>query len=113
MSDLDLLSHYLGIQVSQFEGGITLKQEAYARNILEKTKMMDCNSSKCPIDQKLQLKKDEEGELINPTEYRSIVGSLRYLTHTRPNLSFAVGVVSRFMEKPTEKHLQVVKGIFR
>nr|GEU68731.1 putative reverse transcriptase domain-containing protein [Tanacetum cinerariifolium] len=56
---------------------------------------------------------EEEGELVNPTEYRSIVGGLRYLTHTRPDISFAVAIVSRFMEKPTIKHLQAVKRILR
>nr|GEY57559.1 uncharacterized mitochondrial protein AtMg00810-like [Tanacetum cinerariifolium] len=65
------------------------------------------------MEPKLNLSKDEEGELVDPTEYRSIVGALRYLTHTRPDLSFTVGVVSRFMERPTVKHLQAVKGILR
>ncbi|GJU50602.1 zinc finger, CCHC-type containing protein [Tanacetum coccineum] len=111
MSDLGLLSYYLGIEVNQQETGITLKQEAYARSILTKTRMIKCNPSKRPMEHKLKLTKDGEGELINPTEYRSIVGGLRYLTHTRPDISFAVGVFSRFMEKPTEQHLQAVKGI--
>ncbi|XP_042755647.1 secreted RxLR effector protein 161-like [Lactuca sativa] len=65
------------------------------------------------MEHKLKLTKEGEGELVNPTEYRSIVGGLRYLTHTRPDITFAVGVVSRFMEKPTEQHLQVVKSILR
>lgn len=50
---------------------------------------------------------------MDATEYRCIVGSLRYLTHTRPDISYAVGVVSRFMSKPTEKHQQAVKHILR
>ncbi|XP_074336378.1 secreted RxLR effector protein 161-like [Apium graveolens] len=65
------------------------------------------------MDQKLQLDKDEGGELVDVTEYRCIVGSLRYLTHTRPDISYAVGVVSRFMEQPTMKHNQAVKQILR
>ncbi|GKB16092.1 zinc finger, CCHC-type containing protein [Tanacetum coccineum] len=112
MSDLGLLTYYLGIEVSQHENGITLKQEAYAKNLLIKTRMLDCNPTKSPMEHKLKLLK-EEGELVNPTEYRSIVGGLRYLTHTRPDISFAVGIVSRFMEKPTVKHLQAVKRILR
>ena len=113
MSDLGLLTYYLGIEVSQHESGITLKQEAYARTILAKTRMLECNPTKSPMEHKVKLKKNEDGELVNPTEYRSIVGGLRYLTHTRPDISFAVGVVSRFMERPTMKHLQAVKGILR
>ncbi|KAI3516558.1 hypothetical protein L1887_15477 [Cichorium endivia] len=113
MSDLGLLTYYLGIEVSQHENCITLKQEAYARNLLEKTRMLECNPTKSPMEHKTKLTKDGDGDLVNPTEYRSIVGGLRYLTNTRPDLSFAVGVVSRFMEKPTMAHLQVVKGIPR
>ncbi|XP_023752689.1 uncharacterized mitochondrial protein AtMg00810-like [Lactuca sativa] len=113
MSDLGLLTYYLGIEVNQHSTGITLKQEAYANNLLNKTRMLDCNATRTPIEHKIKLSKNEEGELVDPTEYRSIVGALRHLTHTRPDLSFLVGVVSRFMEKPTIKHLQVVKGILR
>ncbi|XP_052619564.1 uncharacterized protein LOC128125952 [Lactuca sativa] len=111
MSDLGLLTYYLGIEVNQQNTGITLKQEAYAKSILAKTRMLDCNPTKSPMEHKLKLRKDEEGELVNPTEYRSLVGGLRYLTHTRPDITFVVGVVSRFMEKPTIKHLQAVKTI--
>lgn len=113
MSDLELLTYYLGIKVSQSDTGIALKQETYAKNILNKTRMIDCNATRSQMEHKLRLSKGEEGELVNPKEYKSIVGALRYLTHTRPDLSFTVGVVSRFMEKPTVKHLQAVKGILR
>ncbi|KAI3518152.1 hypothetical protein L1887_06594 [Cichorium endivia] len=113
MSDLGLLTYYLGIEVNQHKDGISLKQEAYAKNLLVKTRMHECNPTRTPMEYKLKLRKDEEGELVNPTEYRSIVGALRYLTHTRPDITFAVGIVSRFMEKPTVNHLQAVKGILR
>ncbi|KAI3510533.1 hypothetical protein L1887_17599 [Cichorium endivia] len=113
MSDLGSLSYYLGIEVSQREDGITLKQTAYAKNILEKAGMAECNSCKYPMEPKLELTKDEEGDPVNPTEYRSIIGGLRYLTHTRPDIVYAVGIVSRFMERPTVKHLQAVKHILR
>nr|GEX72333.1 hypothetical protein [Tanacetum cinerariifolium] len=81
-------------------------------NLLIKTQMLDCNPTKNPIEHKLKLLK-EEGEPVNPTEYRSIVGGLRYLTHNRLDISFVVRIVSRFMEKPTVKHLQAMKRILR
>lgn len=59
------------------------------------------------------MDKDEEGTLVDATEYRRIVGSLRYLTYTRPDIAYVVGVVSRFMENPTVKHQQAVKHILR
>ena len=60
MSDLGLLSYYLGIEVNQQNTGITLKQEAYAKSILAKTRMLDCNPTKSPMEHKLKLRKDEE-----------------------------------------------------
>ncbi|GJQ99116.1 zinc finger, CCHC-type containing protein [Tanacetum coccineum] len=113
MSDMGLLSYYLGIEVTQHEDGITLKQSAYARNLLLKAGMADCNPSKSPMEHKEELTKDEEGVPVNATLFRSIIGGLRYLTHTRPDIAYAVGIVSRFMEKPTLKHLQAVKRILR
>ena len=65
------------------------------------------------MEAKLQLRKDVEGCLTNSTEYRRVIGSLRYLTHTRPDLSYVVGMVSRYMEKPTTMHHQALKHIFR
>ncbi|XP_023731498.3 uncharacterized mitochondrial protein AtMg00810-like [Lactuca sativa] len=109
----NLNEEHLGIEVNQQDKGITLKQEGYAKNILVKTRMLDCNPTKSPMEHKLSLTKDGDEELVNPTEYRSIVGCLRYLTHTRPDITFDVHVASRFMEKPTIKHLQAIKGILR
>ena len=113
MNNLGLLSYYLGIEVHQGKACTTLKQSAYAKKILENAGMWKCNLTRSPMDQKLQLDKDEDGQPVNSTEYRSVVGSLRYLTHTRPDITFAVGVVSRFMERPTVKHQQAVKQILR
>lgn len=113
MSNLGLLSFYLGIEVNQKEHSTTLKQSAYAKKLLDKSGMANCNPCRYPMEYKLQLDKDEGGELVDATEYRSTVGGLRYLTHTRPDISFAVGVVSRFMGTPTVKHNQAVKHILR
>lgn len=98
MSDLGLLSYYLGIEVVQGKGYIELKQVAYAKKLLQKAGMHDCNSVKFPMEPKLQMHKDEMGKAVNSTEYKSMVGGLRYLVHTRPDIAYAVGVVSRFME---------------
>ena len=113
MSDLGLRSYYLGIEVSQKKCGISLRQTAYAKKILEQFGLLDCNPVTSPMEPKLKVKKDEDGEKVDPTEYRRVVGCLRYLTHTRPDLSYAVGIASRFMEQPTTLHFQVVKHILR
>lgn len=62
---------------------------------------------------KVQLSKDEYGKCVNPTDYKSLVGGLRYLVHTCPDIAYAVGIVSRYMEKPTVMHLNAVKRILR
>ncbi|KAD4177984.1 hypothetical protein E3N88_26575 [Mikania micrantha] len=113
MSDLGRLSFYLGMEVDQRKNGIVLKQEAYARKVLKAFGMLECNNSKWPMDSKKQLSRNEDGNNVNPTEYRRLIGSLRYITHTRPDLGYAVGVVSRYMEQPKECHLMVVKQILR
>lgn len=113
MTDLGMLSYYLGIEVHQKQGRIILKQSAYAKKLLLQFGMNDCNPTKYPMESKLQLGKDENGAAVNPTEYRRVVGSLRYLTHTRPDICYAVGIVSRFLERPTTMHHQAVKQILR
>jgi hypothetical protein len=89
MSDLGLLS-YLGIELA----GLT-----------------DCNPALTPME-RLKLSRDSTTE-VDATQYRRLVGSLRYLTHTRPDLVFSVGYVSRFMLRPTTEHQQAVKRIIR
>ncbi|KAG6524466.1 hypothetical protein ZIOFF_014375 [Zingiber officinale] len=113
MSDLGLLSYYLGIEVEQQKSRILLRQSAYAKKILSQFQMADCNATKQPMEPKTPLHKDLEGTPIDATEYRRIIGCLRYLLHTRPDLSYSVGMASRYMEKPTSMHHKVVKQILR
>jgi hypothetical protein len=113
MSDLGLLSYYLGIEVKQEASGITLCQSSYAGKILEMAGMKNCNSCETPMECRLKLSKVKNEEALNPTEYRSIIGSLRYIVNTRPDLAFAVGMVSRHMETPGREHWAAVKHILR
>ncbi|KAK9074991.1 hypothetical protein SSX86_003310 [Deinandra increscens subsp. villosa] len=113
MSDMGLLSYYLGIEVKQEKGEITLMQSAYAKKILKLARMERCNPSQYPMEHRLSLTKEGEGAAVDPTYYRQLIGSLRYLVHTQPDLCYSVGVVSRFMEAPKESHLAAVKHILR
>lgn len=113
MSDLGLLHCYLGLEVNQTRDGITLGQRAYAAKILENAGLAGCNPSCIPMEPRLKLSKASTAPAVDPTAYRSIVGSLRYLVNTRPDLAFSVGYVSRFMEKPTTEHLAAVKKVLR
>jgi hypothetical protein len=104
MSDLGLLS-YLGIEVRQDVGSITLWQTHYARKILKMAGMADCKAATTPMEERLRLSRDNTMEEVDAMKYRRIVGSLWYLVHTRPDLAYAIGYVSRFLERATEEHL--------
>jgi transposase InsO family protein len=113
MSDLGLLSYYLGLEVKQAEEGITVVQSAYANKLVDKSGLTGCNPCASPLEPRLKLSKKSESPLVNVTEYRSMVGSLRYLVNTRPDIAYAVGFVGRFLEEPHEDHRSAVKHILR
>ncbi|KAI3501786.1 hypothetical protein L1887_29807 [Cichorium endivia] len=113
MSDLGELSCYLGIEVSQDVDRIKIKQEHYAMKILNEAGMQECNATQCPMESGLKLSKAENEPEVDATHYRKIVGCLRYLIHTRPDLAYAVGVVSRYMQNPKESHARAIKQILR
>lgn len=113
MSDLGLLSYYLGLEVKQCKGGIAISQGAFARKIVEEAGLKNCNPSATPMETRPGLSKSSTCPAVDSTAYRRIVGALRYLVNTRPDIAFAVGFVSRFMEKPTTKHLLAVKRVLR
>jgi len=113
MSDLGALFYYLGIEVSQGKQSISLGQRAYAEKLLERGGMVECKPCVTPMEKRLKLSKHSTAAKVDATRYRSIIGGLRYLTHTRPDIAFAVGYVSRFMEDPREDHWSAVKRLLR
>ena len=113
MSDLGKLTYYLGIEVHQGNDGIELKQEAYARKVLQEVGLETCNATKIPMEFGLKVSKAEEEEEIDATKYRRNVGCLRYLLHTRPDLAFSVSVASRYMQRPRKSHGDIMKQIMR
>jgi hypothetical protein len=113
MSDLGLLSYYLGIEVIQKPGLIQLRQAAYADKLLEKMGMSSCNPIAVPMEPRLKLSKEGKGAAVDASLYRSVVGALRYLVHTRPDLCYAVGYLSRFMEEPRGEQWSAVKHLLR
>ncbi|GJV56156.1 hypothetical protein Tco_1457161 [Tanacetum coccineum] len=101
MCDLGLLAYYLRIKVTQTVGDISIKQSAYAIKILKEAGMIDWNETLIPMDPGIR----------NATEYQSLIGSLRYMLHTRPDLSYSVGLLSRFMQKPREQHMKAIRQV--
>ena len=98
MSDLGALSYYLDIEMRQGKEALTLGQIAYASKLLERSGMAECKPCVTPMEERLKLTKTSTATKVDVTLYRSIVGGLRYLVHTRLDIAFAMGYVSRFME---------------
>ena len=113
MSDLGLLTYYLGIEVTQTDEGITLTQERYAKKILSETGMEECNAVHIPMEFGLKLSKAETEQSVDEKEYRRSIGCLRYLLHTRPDLSYSVGLLSRYMHCPKVSHAAALKQVLR
>ncbi|XP_013678911.1 uncharacterized mitochondrial protein AtMg00810-like [Brassica napus] len=113
MSDLGLLTYYLGIEVCQHIGGIVLNQRRYALKILEDAGMDKCNLVQTPMEAGLKLCKADGEREIDASDYRRKIGCLRYLLHTRPDMSYCVGVLSRFMHCPKESHGVAIKQCLR
>ena len=113
MTDLGLMKYFLGMQVRQSPGEIFISQEKYADDILKKFNMSNCKSLSTPMAVNKKLSKYDESEKVDEKLYRSLVGSLIYLTNTRPDLVQAVSVVSRFMSEPNKTHFAVAKRILR
>ncbi|KAE8721075.1 hypothetical protein F3Y22_tig00016885pilonHSYRG00007 [Hibiscus syriacus] len=113
MTDMVLMAYYLGIEVKQQNDGIFISQESYAKEILKKFKMENCKPISTPAEYGIKMTKYEEGESVDPTFFKSLIGSLRYLTCTRPDILHAVGLASRYMESPTTTHFKAAKRILR
>jgi hypothetical protein len=113
MSDLGTAQNYLGVEIEYHPSGIFLHQRSYIRKLLEKFKLQNCNSAKLPMDPKTQLQKNMGSPSVDPQLYRSLVGSLIYLTNTRSDICYAVSCVSRYMDQPEEIHLAAAKRILR
>ncbi|XP_066316492.1 secreted RxLR effector protein 161-like [Miscanthus floridulus] len=111
MSDLGVLSYYIGIEVRQWKEALTLSQSMYASKLLERSGMAKCKSCVTPMEERLKLTKARTTVKVDATLYRSIIGGLCYLVHTRPDIAFAMGHVSRFMEDPREDHWATVKRL--
>ncbi|KAJ9552465.1 hypothetical protein OSB04_016510 [Centaurea solstitialis] len=83
----------------------------YANKILKEARMLDCNETNIPMDPRTNLIKTDAGELVDAIEYRSLIGCLRYLLHTRSDLSYSVVLLSRFMQEPKEQHMKAIRHV--
>ncbi|GKA76264.1 retrovirus-related pol polyprotein from transposon TNT 1-94 [Tanacetum coccineum] len=113
MSLMGEMKFFLGLQIYQSPKGIFINQAKYALEILKKHNMDNCHSIGTPLATKPKLDVDLSGEPVDQSDYHSKIGSLMYLTSSRPDLVQAVCYCARYQARPTEKHLNEVKRIFK
>nr|GEW33307.1 hypothetical protein [Tanacetum cinerariifolium] len=113
MSSMGELTFFLGLQVKQKPNGIFVSHDKYVAEILKIFGLTDGKSPSTPIDTEKPLLKDPDGEDVDVHIYRSMIGSLMYLTSSRPDIMFAVCACARFQVTPKVLHLHAVKRIFR
>jgi histone deacetylase 1/2 len=115
VKDLGPLNYFLGIEVTRNSGGISLTEQKYSLDLLNRTRMENCKSVTTPMCTQEKLSRELGHSLSDDDafQYRSVVGALQYLTLTRPDISFAVNKVCQFLSKPTDVHWEAVKRILR
>ncbi|GKA55524.1 retrovirus-related pol polyprotein from transposon TNT 1-94 [Tanacetum coccineum] len=113
MSMMGQMSFFLGLQVSQSPEGIFINQAKYALETLKKYGMDLSDPVDTPMVDRLKLDEDLLGIPVDQTRFRGMVGSLMYLTASRPDLVFDVCMCARYQDKPTKKHLEAIKRVFR
>ncbi|KAJ7533740.1 hypothetical protein O6H91_13G062100 [Diphasiastrum complanatum] len=111
MTDLSLMHYYLGVEVWQKGHEVSLTQVKYVKELLHRFRLQDCKPVNTPIEPGKRLSKLDESQSFDATMYRQLVGSLIYLTTTRPDICYVVGIVSQFMAAPTETHWKTAKRI--
>jgi len=113
MHDLDMMHYFLGMEVWQDANGISSGQGKYAVEILKRFRMMECKSMTTPMASNLKLLSDSSSESVDATMYCQMIGSLIYLTNTRPYICFAVNTLSQFLTDTRHVHLIAAKHILR
>ncbi|KAM0041797.1 putative RNA-directed DNA polymerase [Helianthus debilis subsp. tardiflorus] len=113
MKDLGRLKYFLGIEVLRSKHGIFISQKKYILDLLAETGMIDCKPTDTPIAVNHKLHMEEGVKAADKERYQRMVGKLIYLSHTHPDIAYAVGVVSQFMHQPQVSHMEAIWRILR
>ena len=113
IKDLGNLKYFLGMEIARSKKGIVVSQRKYILDLLNETGMLGCRPAETPMDTTVKLGEKDGSAPVDKGRYQRLVGKLIYLSHTRPDISFPVSMVSQFMNNPTEQHMTVVTKILR
>jgi hypothetical protein len=113
MKNLGGLKYFLGIEVARSKQGIFLSQRKYILDLLSEVGLLECKPVDTPIVQNHKLGEHPDQAPTNKERYQRLVGKLIYLSHTCPDIAYAVSVVSQFMHNPSEEHMDAVIRILR
>ncbi|KAI3735591.1 hypothetical protein L6452_15098 [Arctium lappa] len=113
MSMMGELTYFLGLQIKQSDKGTFINQGKYVKDMLKKFDLNQASAMKTPMAPPLTLNKDPSGKPVNVTAYRGMIGSLLYLTASRPDIMYSTCLCARYQSEPKESHLIAVKRIFR
>jgi hypothetical protein len=113
MSMIGELNYFLGLQVKQTAKGIFISQSKYAKDLVKQFGLDGKSRARTPMSTSVKISSDLARKSVDPSLYRSMIGSLLYLIASRPDIAFSVGVCDRFQANPKESHLTAVKRIIR
>jgi isopentenyldiphosphate isomerase len=113
MSMMGELTFFLGIQVKQMKQGTFIQQAKYMKDLMKKFNMDELKPVSTPISTAVSLDPDENGEAVDQSEYKSMIGSLLYLMATRSDIQFAMCLCARFQASPCSSHQTTVQQIFK
>ena len=113
MSMIRELTHFLGLQIHQQDSSIFLSQSKYAKNLVKKFGLESFSSIRTPTSPNVKLTVDLLGKSVDLSLYRSMIGSLLYLTASRPDISYSIGVCARYQANSKESHMTTLKRIIK
>ncbi|KAK1438803.1 hypothetical protein QVD17_04614 [Tagetes erecta] len=113
MTDMGNLKLFLGLEVKQTKVGIFLSQEKYANSLLSKFGVQYSKEEVTPMNHNEKLQLNDGADKVDEQQFRSLVGGLLYLTHSRPDLAYSVSLVSRFMQSPSKIHMGAARRILK